>query len=68
MSSRNAPRKAGFTTHRPPGSATRDVTIRISEIANGYVIKAGGQPVHCPTAKALRDAVADIAAQFAASK
>lgn len=53
-----------FKTHEVPEGHTRDVVIRVSEIDNGYVIKAGGPPHHVTTAAELREKVDEILAGF----
>ena len=57
-----------FKTHEVPEGHTRHVVIRVSEIDNGYVIKAGGPPHHVTTAAELREKVDEILAGFTAPK
>lgn len=52
--------KVEFKLHAPPDGHTVDLTLRISRISNGWVIKAGGAPFFCATEDALKTAVDDL--------
>lgn len=55
-----------FTIHSPPGSSTKDVTIRISSIDNGFVVKAGGKPYYCTSPNDLWEKIGALIDEFAA--
>lgn len=43
---------------------TVDLSMRISSIANGWVIKAGGAPYFCFTEGEVQAAIADMLAEY----
>lgn len=51
-----------FTVHET--ETTREVQLRVSEIANGWVIKAGGAPHYCKTEEELQAAIAGVVRRF----
>jgi len=55
-----------FKVHTDEAGKTVDLSLRITVIDNGFVIKAGGPPFHCVDEKALKDALVDMASRFAA--
>ena len=57
--------KVEFKIHSPEGSHTCDLTLRVSRISNGFVIKAGGQPVYVDDIKELVDAIEGVIRGFA---
>lgn len=64
MSEKRDKRTAEFKMHSPPDGHTQDLTLRVSAIANGWVIKAGGAPFFCATSDVLSDAIEDILERF----
>lgn len=43
---------------------TVDLSLRISSIANGWVIKAGGPPYFCFTEEEVQTAIRDMLTEF----
>lgn len=56
--------KVVFKVHQPPDGHTLDLTLRVSSIANGYVIKAGGPPAFCGNIEDLKKAIGDVIERF----
>lgn len=54
-----------FKTHETAEGNTQDVVIRVSCIDNGYIIKAGGPPLHVAGIQDLRREVGDLLETFA---
>jgi hypothetical protein len=54
-----------FKTHETQESHTTDVSIRVSAIDNGFVIKAGGPPHHVQDEAELKSKVGELLSQFA---
>lgn len=53
-----------FKIHQKPDSSTKDIVVRISTIANGFVVKAGDKPYYCTTIDDLRAKVSEMLGQF----
>jgi hypothetical protein len=53
-----------FKIHETPEGNTRDLSLRISAIENGWVIKAGGPPYFCNNEVELMDAVNDVIKRY----
>ena len=64
MSEKRVKHTLEFKVHEPPDGHTRDLTLRVSAIANGWVIKAGGAPFFCATSEILEDAIEDVLERF----
>lgn len=54
-----------FKVQQQTDSPTKDVVVRISVIANGFVIKAGDKPYYCTSQADLKDKVCDMLDRFA---
>ncbi len=55
-----------YKMHTPPDGKTKDLSLKVSAIDNGWIIKAGGSPYYCKTAQELDEAIADVVARFVA--
>lgn len=53
-----------FKKHTPEGSNTVDLTLRVSQIGNGWVLKAGGPPFFCGSRDELLDNIEDVISRF----
>lgn len=59
--------KVQFKVHRNPTHNHKELVVRVAEIANGYVIKAGGAPLFCKSLDEARDAVMGVLTEFEAT-
>lgn len=50
------------------GTNTREIQLRVQEIANGWVVKAGGPPYFCKTRDELKFAIICVLDQFMETK
>lgn len=55
-----------YTIHSPPGSKEVNLVFRVTDISNGWLIKAGGRPYFCGDDDALIDAAVDTLERFIA--